>query len=536
MQLRFPGSLAFAPVLVATVLGFGVTAGGQAPPRARPPARPRPRRPTRSPASPSATSAPSTMGGRIDDLAVLESNPAVFYVGAATGGLWRTTNNGTTWDVLFDDLDDVVSIGDIAIAPNDANTVWVGSGENNNRQSGSWGNGVYKSTDAGQTWKHMGLADSRAIARVIVDPVDHDVVYVAALGSVFGPRPRARRLQDHRRRPHLDQRPVRERRHRRHRAGDGPLEQQGALRRHLSAAPRHLGLQRRRAGQRHPQVVGCGPHLDQADQRHPAGPTRTHRPGRLPRQSEHRLRAGGAREGERRLPLRQRRPVVAEDVERQPAADVLQPDPHRPDQRPAHLRARRPAPHLGRRRQDLHRERGDALGPPRDVDQPGQPESHHRRQRRRRRHQLGQGRDLGGLHQHGPRAVLPRRLRHADAVSRLRRPAGQLHVVRPEPGPQPHRHRHRRLALDPGRRRLRGADGPARRTHRLRRIAGRQHRPHRSADRTSASRSVRWRRRASRRCAGTGTRRSCCRCTTRTRCTWARTRCSSRPTAARRGP
>ncbi len=82
------------------------------------------------------------MGGRIDDLAVLESNPAVFYVGTATGGLWKTVNNGTTWDVLFDDLDDTVSIGDIAINPNDANTVWVGSGENNNRQSGSWGNGA----------------------------------------------------------------------------------------------------------------------------------------------------------------------------------------------------------------------------------------------------------------------------------------------------------------------------------------------------------------------------------------------------------
>ena len=79
------------------------------------------------------------MGGRIDDVAVLESNPAVFYVGTATGGLWKTMNNGTTWEVLFDDLDDTVSIGDIAINPNDANTVWVGSGENNNRQSGSWG-------------------------------------------------------------------------------------------------------------------------------------------------------------------------------------------------------------------------------------------------------------------------------------------------------------------------------------------------------------------------------------------------------------
>lgn len=130
---------------------------------------------------------PATMGGRVDDLAVLESNPAVFYVGTATGGLWKTVNNGTTWDVLFDDLDDAVSIGDIAINPNDANTVWVGSGENNNRQSGSWGNGVYKSTDGGRTWKNVGLPNSKHIARIIVDPVDHDIVYVAALGSLWGP-------------------------------------------------------------------------------------------------------------------------------------------------------------------------------------------------------------------------------------------------------------------------------------------------------------------------------------------------------------
>ncbi len=129
---------------------------------------------------------PATMGGRVDDLAVLESNPAVFYVGTATGGLWKTVNNGTTWDVLFDDLDDAVSIGDIAINPNDANTVWVGTGENNNRQSGSWGNGVYKSTDGGRTWKNVGLPNSKHIARIIVDPVDHDIVYVAALGSLWG--------------------------------------------------------------------------------------------------------------------------------------------------------------------------------------------------------------------------------------------------------------------------------------------------------------------------------------------------------------
>jgi len=129
---------------------------------------------------------PATMGGRIDDFAVLESNPATYYVATATGGLWKTMNNGTTWEAQFTDQD-VVSIGDVAIAPNDANLVWVGTGENNNRQSGSWGNGIYKSTDGGKSWKHMGLTESRHIARVIVDPVDHDVVYVAALGDLWGP-------------------------------------------------------------------------------------------------------------------------------------------------------------------------------------------------------------------------------------------------------------------------------------------------------------------------------------------------------------
>ena len=115
------------PALLAALIAGGTAAHGQSPPAGRPPARPR------LPPDPFAgltfrNIGPAVMGGRIDDVAVLESNPAVFYVGSATGGLWRTTNNGTTWDVLFDDLDDVVSIGDIAIPPNDANTIWVGIG------------------------------------------------------------------------------------------------------------------------------------------------------------------------------------------------------------------------------------------------------------------------------------------------------------------------------------------------------------------------------------------------------------------------
>ncbi|HEY3134909.1 MAG TPA: glycosyl hydrolase [Blastocatellia bacterium] len=129
---------------------------------------------------------PASPAGRIDDFAVLESNPAVFYVATATGGLWKTVNQGTTFETVFDN-EATSSIGDVAIAPTDANLVWVGTGENNNRQSSSWGDGVHKSVDGGKSWKNMGLRDSKHIARIIVDPVDNDVVYVAALGSLWGP-------------------------------------------------------------------------------------------------------------------------------------------------------------------------------------------------------------------------------------------------------------------------------------------------------------------------------------------------------------
>jgi photosystem II stability/assembly factor-like uncharacterized protein len=129
---------------------------------------------------------PASMAGRIDDFAVLESNPAVFYVATATGGLWKTVNNGTTFETVFAG-ESTSSIGDVAVAPADANLVWIGTGENNNRQSSSWGDGLYRSADGGRTWKNMGLRESRHVARIIVDPVDHDVVYAAALGSLWGP-------------------------------------------------------------------------------------------------------------------------------------------------------------------------------------------------------------------------------------------------------------------------------------------------------------------------------------------------------------
>ncbi len=129
---------------------------------------------------------PAAMGGRTVDFAVFESDPAIFYAASASGGLLKTINAGNTWENVFDSQGSV-SIGDVAIHPRDYNVIWVGTGEANNRQSSSWGDGIYKSTDGGRTWKYMGLRESRHIGRIVVDPVDSDIVYVAALGRLWGP-------------------------------------------------------------------------------------------------------------------------------------------------------------------------------------------------------------------------------------------------------------------------------------------------------------------------------------------------------------
>ena len=129
---------------------------------------------------------PANMGGRIDDIAVVETAPSTYYVGFATGGVWKTENNGTTFTPIFDEQP-VTSIGDIAIAPSNPDVIYVGTGEANNRQSASFGAGVYKSTDAGKHWKYMGLKETQSIARIVVNPKDPNIAYVAALGHLFGP-------------------------------------------------------------------------------------------------------------------------------------------------------------------------------------------------------------------------------------------------------------------------------------------------------------------------------------------------------------
>jgi photosystem II stability/assembly factor-like uncharacterized protein len=128
---------------------------------------------------------PAIMGGRIDDFAVVESNPDIVYVGVASGGLWKTVNAGTTWEPIFDN-EAVSTIGDMAIAPSDPSIIYVGTGESNNRQSSSWGNGMYKSLDSGKTWVHIGLEETEHIGRVVVHPANPNVAYVAAAGHLWG--------------------------------------------------------------------------------------------------------------------------------------------------------------------------------------------------------------------------------------------------------------------------------------------------------------------------------------------------------------
>jgi photosystem II stability/assembly factor-like uncharacterized protein len=129
---------------------------------------------------------PATMGGRVDDFAVVESDPRVIYVGSAAGGIFKTINGGVTWEPIFDHQPNS-SIGDIALAPSNPAILYVGTGEPNNRQSSSWGSGVYKSMDAGRTWAFSGLKDTHHIGRIVVHPSDPNILYVAALGDLWGP-------------------------------------------------------------------------------------------------------------------------------------------------------------------------------------------------------------------------------------------------------------------------------------------------------------------------------------------------------------
>jgi photosystem II stability/assembly factor-like uncharacterized protein len=129
---------------------------------------------------------PVNMSGRVADVEGIPGDPNILYVGAASGGVWKTVDGGLSFEPIFDDQP-IASIGDMALAPSNPDVIYVGSGEANVRNSVSFGNGVYKSTDGGQSWKHLGLDDTRHISRIAVHPQNPDIVFVGALGHIFGP-------------------------------------------------------------------------------------------------------------------------------------------------------------------------------------------------------------------------------------------------------------------------------------------------------------------------------------------------------------
>ncbi|MFQ6031260.1 MAG: WD40/YVTN/BNR-like repeat-containing protein, partial [Dehalococcoidia bacterium] len=132
-------------------------------------------------------------GGRVVAVAGDPVNSMVFYFGACAGGVWKTTDGGTYWENVSDGFFKTAAVGAIAVSESDHNVVYAGMGESCIRGDISYGDGVYKSTDGGKTWLHLGLEDTRHIARIRIHPKDPNLVYVAALGHAFGATGRRRR-------------------------------------------------------------------------------------------------------------------------------------------------------------------------------------------------------------------------------------------------------------------------------------------------------------------------------------------------------
>jgi len=129
---------------------------------------------------------PALMSGRIADIAIHPTDPSTWYVAVGSGGVWKTTNSGTTWKPIFDEQNSY-SIGCVVLDPSNPEIVWVGTGENVGGRHVGFGDGVYKSSDGGSTWKNMGLGDSQHISEIIVDPTDSNTVYLAAQGPLWSP-------------------------------------------------------------------------------------------------------------------------------------------------------------------------------------------------------------------------------------------------------------------------------------------------------------------------------------------------------------
>ena len=337
---------------------------------------------------------PTNVSGRVTDVAVVapKGNNYTVYVASASGGVWKTENEGTTWTPVFEHMV-TAAVGDIALAPSDQNIVWVGTGEHNIFRSSQAGVGVFKSTDGGKTWAHMGLADTNT------DLAHRRPPDGSRRRLCRGRRPRVdeerrpRRLQDDGRRQDLGEGPLRQRRDRGLRSGHGPALERHPLRRHVAADAPEMERPADLPGpyrERPVQDDRRRQDLDADQYRAPDGRVpRPHRARSLPDQARHPLRPrrqlraardvpGGAglgagllrtrqglHQGRHGLPLRRRRGHLDPDERPDaPTEDLhaaalrylrlgLRPDPGR-SERPADvLHHGRPVQRLDRRRQDL---------------------------------------------------------------------------------------------------------------------------------------------------------------------------------------
>ena len=182
---------------------------------------------------------PANMGGRIVAISVFEADPCTWWVATAGGGLLKTMNNGITFEHQFD-KEATVAIGDVCVAPSDHNIVWLGTGENNPRNSVSYGDGVYKSTDGGKTWKNMGLKETFQIGRILVHPKNPGRGLCRGAGTAVWAQSRSRAFQDDRWRQDLEEGPVRGRQDRCHRHADASVRPRDTAGRDLRAGARPL--------------------------------------------------------------------------------------------------------------------------------------------------------------------------------------------------------------------------------------------------------------------------------------------------------